>query len=129
MTQKVPRRTYKSIEDNELKAAYKFICFYPEIEKHYHHSPNEGIRTPAQGAKLKSMGMKAGFSDIFVSLPRQGYHGLFIEHKAIYEDGTKGRPTESQREFIDNKNSVGYKGVFTYGIDDLIQTLRKYLGI
>ncbi len=125
----VLRRTPKQIEDNELKAAYKFIKLFPDIEIHYHHSPNEGIRTPQQGAKLKAMGMKPGFSDIFVSIPKHGFHGLFIEHKAIYEDGRKGRPTESQIKFIDNKILMGYKAVFTYGIDDLIQTLRKYLGI
>jgi hypothetical protein len=129
----VPRITKKKsrreIENQDLKAAYSFICHYPEIEKHYHHSPNEGKRTPQAGAKLKAMGMKAGFSDIEVSIPKQGYHGLYIEHKAIYEDGTYGRPTKPQRIFIDNKNAMGYKAVFTYGLDDLIITLRKYLEI
>lgn len=125
----VLRRTRRQTEDNELKAAYDFIKLFPDVEKHYHHSPNEGKRTPQTGAKLKAMGMKAGFADIFISIPKQGFHGLFIEHKAIHDDGTKGKPTDSQKEFIDNKNAMGYKAVFTYGLDDLIQTLRKYLGI
>lgn len=51
----------------------------------YHHSPNEGKRTPRQGADLKRMGMKPGEPDL-----RIGYQGRadFIEMKLPGEPGS-----------------------------------------
>lgn len=45
--------------------------------------PNGGDRHPAVAAKLKAEGVKAGVPDIFLPVPRNGYHGLFIELKEL----------------------------------------------
>ena len=64
----------------------------------YHHSPNEGVRHVAFRRRLKAMGMAAGWPDIELFVPKDGWRfpnekaGIFIELKA-----KKGRMTESQK--------------------------------
>lgn len=45
------------------------------------HVPNGGARTPAEGAILKAMGVRAGFPDLILPAARRGYIGLAIEMK------------------------------------------------
>jgi|GEM_PF-5137145 len=45
--------------------------------------PNGGRRNKAEAAKLKAMGVRKGIPDLFLPIPRQGYHGLYIETKKI----------------------------------------------
>ncbi len=52
-----------------------------------HHIPNGGERNLAVAGKLKAEGVKAGVWDLFLPLPRGGYHGLYIEMK---KPGLKG---------------------------------------
>ena len=47
------------------------------------HVPNEGLRSPVTGARLKVQGMKRGFPDLILPVPRGEYHGLFIEMKRV----------------------------------------------
>lgn len=45
------------------------------------HIPNEGKRSAAYAARLKRMGLRPGFPDLFIPVVRGRYHGLFIEMK------------------------------------------------
>ncbi len=45
------------------------------------HIPNGGARHPVVGAKLKALGVKAGFPDLGLPVARGGYHGLYVELK------------------------------------------------
>ena len=48
--------------------------------------------------------MLSGVPDLFLPVPKNGYHGLFIEMKS-----EKGCLTENQQWFLTNAESVGYK--------------------
>lgn len=67
---------------------------YPEL-KWLHHIPNGGSRNKAEAAKLKSMGVKSGVSDLHLPYAKGVYIGLYIEMKY----GT-GRHQDSQIEFL-----------------------------
>lgn len=43
--------------------------------------PNAGKRTPQVARYYVQEGLKAGFPDITVAIPRSPYHGLYIEFK------------------------------------------------
>lgn len=102
---------------------------YPELDM-LMHTVNEGKRSPRVGAELKRMGLKKGFPDLSLLVPKYyngivEYFGLFIELKA---DKTK-RLSKEQKEWLDKLNRYGYKAVRCNGADEAISVIKKYLGI
>ena len=109
---------YKPSEDQEQQSVVEYcdIMGIPIV-----HIPNEGKRSAAYGAKMKRMGLRSGFPDLFVPLARGGYHGLFIEMKA---EG--GRATPDQKKWVDKLNSYGYRATVCVGADAAINELNQY---
>ena len=98
-------------------------CKYSEL-KMLVHVPNEGKRSPRTGAELKRMGLKAGFPDLGLLVPRNDKHGLFIEMKV-----GRNKCTDNQKEWIRRLMEQGYEVKVCYSCEEAIQTIKKYLGI
>lgn len=94
---------------------------YPELEMMY-HIPNEGKRGRYYASVQKRIGLKAGVPDLCLPIARKGFHGLYIEVKAI-----DGRTSPKQQEWIDKLNEQGYKAVVCYGADAAIEVIADYL--
>ena len=88
------------------------------------HIPNEGKRTPEQGAILKRMGLSKGAPDFIVFEPRGGFHGFALELKT--EDG---RLTKEQLEWAANLSRRGYAWTMAKGVDEAIRKIDFYLGL
>lgn len=101
------------------------VCMgmYPELELMY-HVPNEGKRTKREGARLRRLGLRRGVSDICLPVARGGYHGLYIELKAL-----DGKPTTEQQEFITAVCEQGYCGRVCYGGDAAVNLIIEYLNL
>lgn len=56
--------------------------------------------------KANDMGYTPGFPDLFIFIPKGGFHGLFMELK----NGSKGRVSDNQREIMDELIKHGYAG-------------------
>jgi hypothetical protein len=82
------------------------------------HVPNDAKRGFKTAARLKSMGMRAGVSDLIAV--RNG-EIFALELKA---DG--GRPTESQLEFLDDLRTAGGHGVVAEGLDEAINIIKAW---
>lgn len=125
-------------EDNEQKAILAWARWQKwadgKLADYLHHSPNGGARSGREGANFKRMGTKAGFPDLFLFIPRGGYHGLFIElkrPKGRTKDGKTrqaGKVSELQQAMIDRLNAQGYKAVVAYGATGAIDEIKAYLG-
>ena len=87
------------------------------------HIPNESKRSAAYGAKMKRMGLRKGFPDLFIPTARQGFHGLFIELKR----DRLAYPKKEQREWIEYLNRQGYHAVICWGVDEAIDEIKKYM--
>ena len=87
-----------------------------------YHIPNEGVRTKANGARLKAEGMKAGVPDICLPCARGGYHGLYIELKA-----GKNKPTKKQKEWSADLNAEGYYACVCWGWEAAQKVIEMYL--
>lgn len=97
---------------------------YSELDLIF-HIPNEGKRSNAKGAELKSIGLKSGVSDLCLPVARGGYHALYIEMKK----NAKCRPTKHQKEWIVKLNEQNNLAVICYSFNDAIETLQKYLNL
>lgn len=84
--------------------------------------PNGGNRDAKTGAFLKAEGVRAGVPDLFIPVPRGGYHGMFIEMKA--QGGRK--PTGKQKVWLDLLDGQGYMACWARGADDAIDKIEEY---
>ena len=86
--------------------------------------PNGGVRNIGTAVKLKKEGVLAGVPDLFLMIPKNGYHGLWIEMKV-----KGGRVSESQKEFMGAATFMGYPAVVCYGFDEAKKAINNYLQI
>jgi hypothetical protein len=87
------------------------------------HVPNEGTRSGATGWRLKRVGLKPGTPDVLLPIACGGYHGLWIEMKAV-----GGRLSEAQREVIAMLRGQGYRVEVCFGWDAARIAVERYLG-
>lgn len=87
-----------------------------------HHIPNGGKRSKKEGARFRAAGVKPGVSDIFLPCARGGYHGLYIELKAL-----DGRPSDAQERFAEAVRSEGFVCAFCYGAEEAEAVILAYL--
>lgn len=106
---------------------FDWIRTQPRIAKVAFHIPNEGRRSFYYGKMLKAMGMKGGVSDICIPIARPGYHGIFIEIKAMNKRGKYNKPTENQMRFIDSIRFEGYYGCICNGAEETIAKIKWYI--
>lgn len=98
-------------------------CRYPCLKLMY-HVPNEGKRSKATGAKMKRMGLRRGVPDICLPVARGGFHGLYIEMKAV-----GGRATKEQCEYLDALREEGYFVALCVGHEAAEKTILGYVGM
>ena len=86
------------------------------------HCSLNGVKLSGTQAKVaKGQGMLSGVPDLFLPVPKNGYHGPFIEMKS-----EKGRVTENQHWFLTNAESVGYKTAVCYSAKEAISAIEAY---
>lgn len=95
---------------------------YPELKMIY-HIPNGGSRNRLEAANLKRQGVKAGVPDLCLPVPKDGYHGLYIEMKY-----GKNKQTDNQEEWMERLRQYGYRTAVCYGADEARETIKQYIG-
>lgn len=83
-----------------------------------------GKRYSPEAMRLKEEGLKPGFPDMILPVPKRPYHGLFIELKF-----GSNKPTPEQERWLDALNEQGYLAVACWGADEAIEVISEYLGI
>lgn len=113
----------KDIEHQTQCACVRWFRYqYPNLAMLLYAIPNGGARDRVTGAKLKAEGVVAGVADLFLSVPRCGFHGMYIEMKA-----GKNTQTESQKEFQRSVESEGYLYKVIRSFDEFMQEVEDYL--
>lgn len=101
------------------------VCNYLAIKysKVFFNGSAGGMRTFYSVAKkMKATGYQAGFPDLFIYEPKDGYHGLAIELKV------KGNyASRKQKGIIEKLNNKGYKAVVCTGFDQATEVIDEYL--
>lgn len=124
---KKPRKKAEQRECSlQVRCRRWFDKTYPELKLLLHHSPNEGVRTPAAGGIQKEMGMRAGFPDLILLLPGE-YEGKQYGYLAIEMKEGKGTQKGSQSQYEEVMGKFGglYKVIRTQ--EDFEELVTRYL--
>lgn len=93
---------------------------YPEL-KWMFAIPNGGLRF--NPGRFKAEGVKSGVADIFLPVPKLGWHGLFIEMKKL----KGGVVSEEQNEFRKFVEIEGYGWTVAHGFEQAKEVIVNYL--
>jgi len=74
------------------------------------------------GALLRRMGMQIGFPDVFIAVPRGGYHGLMLELKIV---GNKATP--AQIDMLGMLALQGYDTAVCFGWEAAVERIQAYM--
>lgn len=89
------------------------------------HASLNGVKlSPGSAKKAKDAGMLSGIPDIFLPIPKNGKHGLFIELKR--KNG--GVTSENQKKILAILNQLGYDACVCKGAEEAINKIKEYLG-
>ena len=113
----------KGMEDRlQIGCVRWFSLAYGSYARLLHHSPNGGHRNVLEAAKFKQMGVRAGFPDLSLLVPRKGYHALFIEMKT-----RTGKQSEHQKDYQADLERQGYKYAICRSVEDFIKVVEEYM--
>ncbi|MDB5996873.1 MAG: hypothetical protein JWP42_4009 [Pseudomonas sp.] len=112
-------------EHEEQKSLVSWFAHqYRSIANRLVAVPNGGQRNVIVAAKLKAEGVRAGFPDLMLLIPRHGFSGLMIEMKRV----KGGRMQPEQIEWQVWLNEQGFMVVTCNGAEAARETIRTYLG-
>ena len=113
----------RHLEENmQIACVSYFDLQYPKLRKLLHSSPNGGNRNAREAARFKAMGTRAGFPDLLLLYPAQGYLYLAIEMKS-----PKGKQSEYQKEYQKLIEDTGAKYVICKSFEDFQREIKSYL--
>lgn len=102
---------------------WRFACKkYGVPEVALLHVANEGTGSVVRGRLQKRQGVRAGVADLFLSVPRGSFSGLWIEMK---RQGGSVRP--EQREFLSQMQTLGYDCAVCRGAEAVREKIHAYL--
>ena len=120
-------RTKRNAAQPEAIEQAKVIAWARANENNYPylwmlHSSLNGVKmTKAQAGRAIAQGMLSGVPDLFLPVPKNGYHGLFIEMKY-----GSNKVTENQEKFLQNAANVGYAISVCYSANEAIKRIEDY---
>jgi len=97
----------KDLEHREQVAYMRWLALqHPRVFAVTTAVPLGGLRGKVTGRRLKTEGVKAGYPDILIDFPLDGWHGLRIEMKR--QGATASAVTPSQRVWLKRLTEQGY---------------------
>ena len=117
-----------ALERVEQEALFKWAAVEAQRDARLNllNSSLNGVRlSPHQAVMAKRGGMRRGYPDVFLPVPSQCWHGLFIELKR--KDGVQSDVKPEQREWLAALRDQGYHAVVCYGWESAAQVIALYL--
>ena len=117
------RKSAASEHDLQVSCVRLFRYKYREYGEMLFAIPNGGKRNPKEAARLKAEGVVSGIPDLFLSVPKGKYHGMFMELK----NGKSNNLTENQKRMMYKLQMFGYKTVIIRSLEDFEKNIEEYL--
>jgi len=99
-----------------------FRYAYPKFKKLFFAIPNGGSRNKIEAKNLKLQGVVPGVFDTCLAVPRNGYHGFYIEFKYGKND-----LSDEQEEFLKEVKNQGYATAVVWTFDEFESVITEYL--
>lgn len=104
---------------------------YPKKRMNLFSIPNEGKRTPENGARMTAMGRRKGVADMFLAIA--GWHkteeGLTAVHGVFFEfKSDNGSQAKEQKDFQKAVEEAGYLYVIIKTGEEFQKFIENYLG-
>lgn len=113
-------------EDDEQAAVMEWAVLMekqlPELSLLFHIA-NGGYRHPATASRMKKLGVKAGVPDLFLPVPRGGFHGLWVEMKRR----KGGKVSPEQKAWMASLEGEMYRCEVAHGAEEACDFIYKYL--
>lgn len=125
-TPKRPKSSKRSEHDEQALVIARADALAPSVPalRLLHAIPNGGHRNKATAGKLKAEGVRRGVPDLCLPVPMGGFHGLYIEMKAV-----GGKASSEQLEWHAALRAKGYRVEVCVGADAAWAVICEYLGI
>lgn len=116
-----PFEKFLGPEDHLHRKVVQYLTLqYPGVL--FHHSPMEGKRSRFEQFKLKWLGAKAGFPDIFIFAANKRGNGLAIELKV-----KPNKPTDNQNAWLAGLYNRNYFAEVCYDFEEAKKVIDLYL--
>lgn len=111
-------------KESELQIACVnwFRYQFPQYKMLLFSIPNGGLRNIKTAVTLKREGVVSGVPDLFLSIPRADWHGMYLELKAGNNDLTM-----NQDIFFMMAQKQGYKCEVVRSLDQFIREVNYYM--
>lgn len=119
-----PRRSVPTEHEEQTALITRLRLALPELESMLTAVPNGGDRNVLVAAKLRKEGVKKGYPDLLIDLPRGPYHGARIEMKRV--NAPPSAVKADQAEWIEALAAVGYFALVCRGQDEAFAALHWY---
>lgn len=116
-------RTEAEEQEAVMRWAFLESGWRPELRMLF-HIPNGGSRDKREAVHLKQLGVRPGVPDLFLAVPWDGEHGLFIEMK---RNAKTARVSPEQKAWIQALKEQGYRAVVCYGFEQARTAIIDYL--
>jgi hypothetical protein len=119
------RKNEESLMQQAVINWWAYACKGYGIPEHMLFSvPNGGRRDPKAMVFLKREGLRNGVCDLFLSVPRGEFHGLYIELKTA-----TGRVSEGQENFMGDAGALGYAVAVCRSAEEAIALIGGYVDV
>jgi len=124
MSVKYNFKTKRNSPESDIQARFFawLLKNYPELRLNCFAIANGGSRNILEAINLKRTGVTAGVPDVFCSIARGSWYGLFLEFKA-----GRNKLTEAQKMMFDKFSKAGYKCEVCYSFEDAVKVFVDYV--
>lgn len=124
MTREIPTEHVEAIRLMQIVRMHEHL--HPDLQN-LTAIPNGGDRHGAVAAKMKAEGVKKGYPDYLLDVPRGDFHGLRIELKRINASPSDTKP--EQKAWHARLRDAGYRVEVCKGWEAAWAVLCDYLSI